>query len=121
MPIVTLYHNPSCSKSRGALELLQERGVEHEIVPYLREPPSREVLTRLLGLLSDPPSALVRKDKRFAELGLDPDAYETEQAVVDLLLEHPELMQRPIAVRGDGAVIGRPPEQIQTLLEETNA
>ncbi|MDJ0852848.1 MAG: ArsC/Spx/MgsR family protein [Myxococcota bacterium] len=113
---VTLYHNPGCSKSRGALEILRESGVDHDVVEYLTDHPSREDLERILALLPDPPSELVRKDKRFAELGLAAEDYEKPAAVIDLLLEHPELMQRPIAVRAGSAVIGRPSERIREIL-----
>jgi arsenate reductase len=97
--------------------ILRERGVEFDVIRYLDEPLSREVLEGLLDRLSEPPSALVRKDKRFAELGLDEDQYQTREAVVDVLLAHPELMQRPIIVRGERAVIGRPPEKVLELLD----
>jgi arsenate reductase len=113
---VTLYHNPGCSKSRGALEILRERGIDHDVVEYLKSPPSREDLERCLELLDDPPAALVRKDKRFKELGLDPADYETRPAVVKLLLEHPELMQRPLAIRSGKAVIARPSEKVAEIL-----
>jgi arsenate reductase len=67
-------------------------------------------------MIGDPPADLVRKDKRFKELGLDPEDYTTKAAVAALLLEHPELMQRPIVVRGKRAVIARPPEKLDALL-----
>jgi arsenate reductase len=112
-----VYHNPGCSKSRGALEILRERGVEHDVVAYLEAPLSRADLSRLLELLPDPPGELVRKDKNFAALGLDAERYTESEAVIDLLLEHPKLMQRPIAVLGDHAVIGRPSEKVLELVE----
>jgi arsenate reductase len=112
-----VYHNPGCSKSRGALEILRERGVEHDVVAYLEAPLSRADLSRLLELLPDPPGELVRKDKNFAALGLDAERYTEPEAVIDLLLEHPKLMQRPIAVLGDHAVIGRPSEKVLELVE----
>jgi len=113
---VRLYHNPGCSKSRGALELLRERGVTHEVVEYLVDPPDRATLERILELLPDAPADLVRRDKRFRELELDPDAYQTRDAVVDLLLEHPELMQRPLVIRGERALLARPSEKVLELL-----
>ena len=109
---VRVFHNPSCSNSRGALDLLDDRGEEVEIVEYLHEHPDRATLERILDAIPDPPGALVRHDKRFEELGLDPKAYDTRDAVIDVLLEHPELMQRPVVFRGDRAVIARPPETI---------
>jgi arsenate reductase len=121
MTSVTLYHNPGCSKSRGALDILREDRVEHRVVEYLKQPPGRAELERILELLSTPPSELVRKDRRFAELGLAAQDYESADAVVDLLLEHPELMQRPVAIAGDCAVIARPSERIREILRETGS
>jgi arsenate reductase len=111
-----VYHNPSCSKSRGALEILRDRDVDVEVVEYLRTPPDRAALGRILDAITDPPEALVRKDKRFKELGLDAANYTTKKAVVDLLLEHPELMERPVVFVGDRAVIARPSERVAELL-----
>lgn len=116
MARVRIYHNPGCSKSRGALELLERRGVDVEVVEYLQDPPDRAALERILELLPDDPGELVRKDKRFAELGLDADDYEKPQAVIEVLLAHPELMQRPVVIRGDRALIARPPDRVEELL-----
>ena len=113
---VLVYHNPSCSKSRGALEILREKSVDVEVVEYLKEHPDRAALERILGAISDPPEALVRKDKRFNELGLDPSSYTTRASVIELLLEHPELMERPVVFRGDRAVIARPSDRVLELL-----
>jgi arsenate reductase len=113
---MVVYHNPSCSKSRGALEILHDRGVDVEVVEYLHEPPDRAALARILDAITDPPAALVRKDKRFKELGLDASDYTTKKAVIDLLLEHPELMERPVVFRGTRAVIARPSERVAELL-----
>jgi arsenate reductase len=111
-----VYHNPSCSKSRGALDILREKSIDVEVVEYLREHPDRAALERILGAISDPPEALVRKDKRFKELGLDPSSYTTRESVIALLLEHPELMERPVVFRGERAVIARPSERVLELL-----
>jgi arsenate reductase len=108
---VVIYHNPNCSNSRRALAWLKDQGVEHEVVQYLKTPPTRRELESLVAKLEDPPADLVRRDKRFGELGLDPDGFGTNQAVVDVLVEHPELMQRPVVVRGSQAIIARPPEE----------
>ena len=94
MDRVLIYHNPVCGKSRGALDILRERGVELDVVEYLKQPLDRATLERFLQLLAGPPSDLVRKDKRFAELGLNVADYTTREQVVDLLLQHPELMER---------------------------
>lgn len=116
MDDVLVFHNPACSKSRGALEILKDREVEAEIVEYLKAPPDRATLGRILDSINDEPAALVRKDKRFKELGLDPAAYTTRDAVIDLLSEHPELMERPVVFVGDRAVIARPSERVLELL-----
>jgi arsenate reductase len=113
---VLVYHNPVCSKSRGALEILADKGIDAEVVEYLKANPSRDDLARILGAISDEPAALVRKDKRFAELELDASDYQTDEQVIDLLLEHPELMERPVVFVGDKAVIARPSERVNELL-----
>ena len=116
MERVTIYHNPACGKSRGTLEILQQRGSAPEIIEYLKTPPDRAALGRILDLLSGAPGALVRKDKRFKELGLDETRYTTREAVIDLLVAHPELMERPVVIRGRQAVIARPPELVLDIL-----
>jgi arsenate reductase len=116
MAEVTIYHNPVCSKSRGALDILRERGVACDVVEYLKTPPDRATLARFLELLAGPPGDLVRRDKRFRELGLDERGYTTRDEVIALLLEHPELMERPVVVRGGRAVVARPSERVLELL-----
>ena len=116
MAQVTIYHNQACGKSRGALEILRERGVDHDVIEYLKTPPDRAGLERILDLLADPPAELVRKDKRFKELGLDENEYTTREQVIALLLKHPELMQRPVVIRGERAVIARPSERVDEIL-----
>jgi arsenate reductase (glutaredoxin) len=113
---VLVYHNPRCSKSRGALELLEERGVTADIVEYLDAPPDRAALERIVDVIAEPPSALVRHDDRFRQLGLDPDAYQDRDAVITLLLAHPELLQRPVIIRDGRGVIARPSERVLELL-----
>lgn len=117
MTRVTVYHNPACGKSRGALEILRARAVACDVVEYLATPPDRPTLERILAQLAGPPADLVRKDRRFRELGLRPDDYTTRAEVVALLLEHPELMERPVVVRGERAVIARPSERVEELLD----
>jgi arsenate reductase len=116
MERVTIYHNPACGKSRGALEILRERGIAHDVIEYLTAPPDRAALGRILDLLPGAPAELVRKDKRFKELGLDQTRYTTREQVIALLLEHPELMERPVVIRGQRAVIARPSERVTTIL-----
>jgi arsenate reductase (glutaredoxin) len=98
------------------VELLRERGVEFDIIEYLKNPPTREALEKILAMLEGPPADLVRKDKRFAELSLKAEDYTEPKKIVALLLQHPELMQRPIVIRGNRALIARPPEKLTALL-----
>ncbi|HZO81070.1 MAG TPA: ArsC/Spx/MgsR family protein [Candidatus Binataceae bacterium] len=95
---------------------MRARGVEFDAIEYLKHPLDRITLERIVAMLDRPPAEMVRKDRRFEELGLKPADYTTAEAVVALLLEHPELMQRPIVVRGKKAVIARPPERLEALL-----
>lgn len=118
MADIRVFHNPQCSNSRGTLDLLDDRAADVEVIEYLHEPPDRATLERILDAIPDPPAALVRHDKRFEELGLEASGYETRDAVIDVLLAHPELMQRPVVFRGDRAVIARPPERVLELLDE---
>ena len=114
-----MFHNPSCSKSRGALSILADEGIETDVVEYLKAPPDRATLERIVDAIPNPPADLVRKDKRFKELGLEAGDYATRDAVVALLLEHPELMERPVVFRGDRAVIARPSELVLDLVKES--
>jgi arsenate reductase len=98
------------------VELLRERGVEFDAIEYLKTPPTREALEKILAMLEGPAAELVRKDKRFTELGLKADDYTEPKKIVALLLEHPELMQRPVVIRGNRAIIARPPEKLSALL-----
>lgn len=116
MAVVTILHNPNCSTSRFALETAEQVGADIEIVQYLRSPLDRTALLELLARLEDPPSDLVRKDSFFKELDLDPDDYQSPEAVADLLVEHPRLMQRPVLDRGDRAIIGRPKDRVAGFL-----
>ena len=113
---LVIYHNSACSKSREAVALLHERVENFDIVEYLKAPISEASLRHLLDQLDEPAAALVRKDKRFAALGLDADDYVTKDAVVRLLIEYPELMQRPIILQGERAVIARPIDKVDALL-----
>jgi arsenate reductase len=112
----TILHNPNCGTSRKVVAAVEAAGIDADVVQYLREPLDAPALRALLGQLTDPPADLVRKDKRFAELGLDAQDYTTVDAVVALLVDHPELMQRPVVRSGRRAVIARPPERATEFL-----
>lgn len=114
---VTVYHNPVCGKSRGALEILSERGIDHDVIEYLKSPLDRATLEHFLDLLPGEPAELVRKDKRFQALGLNEADYRTRAQVVDVLLAHPELMERPVVIHGDRAIIARPSERVLELFD----
>lgn len=113
---ITMYHNPACSKCRNALATLGERGVAFDTVEYLQRPLSEERIKDILHRLEDPPADLVRKDANFRALGLAAADYTTPAAVAKLLAEHPQLMQRPVILRGERAVIARTPEKVEALL-----
>ena len=111
-----LYHNTRCSKSRGALELLQARGIEPEVVFYLETPPTADELRTIAGQLGLPVRALLRTgEEEYAALGLA-DPSRDDEALLKAMAEHPRLIERPIFVHNGRAVIGRPPEQVLTLL-----
>ncbi len=115
MPI-RLLHNPRCSKSREALALLRERGVEPDVVEYLKQPPTAAELDALLKQLGLEPRQLMRKGEAiYKELGLDDPAL-TRGALITAMVENPILIERPIATDGTRAVVGRPPEKVLELL-----
>jgi arsenate reductase len=116
MTDLTLYHNPRCSKSRGALELLEARGLAPTVVRYLETPPSIEQLRELLGKLGIAPRSLLRSgEDEYKALNLADAGLSDEQLII-AMVTHPKLIERPILVAGDRAVIGRPPEKILELL-----
>jgi arsenate reductase len=115
MSEVTVWFNPRCSKCRGADEILRDRGVVAEHVHYLDDPPARAEIERVLGLLGlDDPRGMMRTGEPvYAELGL---ATADRDALIDAMTQHPILIERPIVIRGDSAVIARPPERLLELL-----
>lgn len=116
MTKITIYHNPECSKSRATLALLEENDVTPEIIYYIETPPSIETLKSLLGKLGMKLHDIIRRDEDdYDELGFD-DATLSEEIVFDLLQKHPHLLQRPIVVKGDKAIIARPPEAVLGLI-----
>lgn len=100
------------------MAVAEDLGVPHDTVLYLKEPPSREDLEHLVSILEDPVENLVRKDARFKKLELDANDYVANpEAVVDLLADQKALIQRPVIIRGDRAIIGRPKSRITEFLE----
>ena len=109
---VRIFHNPRCSKSREALELLQEKGLEPQIVEYLKTPPDADTLDEILTQLDMEPRALMRrKEAPFKDLGLDdPDL--SRRALIAAMVENPILIDRPIYRKDGKTRLGRPPEQV---------
>lgn len=113
---VTIYHNPRCSKSRQALALLREKGVEPRIVEYLRTPPDAETLKGILERLGMAPRELMRrKEAPYKELDLDNRGLD-DAALIQAMVDNPILIERPIILKGEKAVIGRPPEKALEIL-----
>lgn len=116
MEKIRILHNPRCSKSRQTLELLQQRGIDAEVVEYLKTPPSAAELQQILQLLGMEPRALMRRDEdEYRELQLDRAELSREQLIA-AMVEHPRLIQRPIVIHGNKAAIGRPPEAVIDIL-----
>lgn len=112
---VRIYHNPRCTKSRETLALLREHEVEPEVVLYLEATPSEEELKALIKKLGIEPHALLRtKEAAYAEAGLERGSSLDE--IVSAIVAHPVLLERPVVVIGERAVIGRPPERVLELL-----
>ncbi|RTZ71314.1 MAG: arsenate reductase (glutaredoxin) [Gammaproteobacteria bacterium] len=113
---VKIYHNPRCSKSRQTLQLLKDNNIEPEVVEYLKAPPTREELERILDMLGLEPRKLMRrKEKEYKELGLADPGLSRDQ-LIDAMIEHPRLIERPIVIKDGKATIGRPPEKVLEIL-----
>jgi arsenate reductase len=109
-----IYHNPRCSKSRETLKLIQDAGINPEIVDYLNDVPSVKELARLIKLLGIAPEELVRKgEEEFKSLFKGKDM--TDEQWIEAMVNHPKLIERPIVVSNKKAVIGRPPEKVREL------
>ena len=114
--MISIYHNPRCSKSRQTLQLLQEKGFEPEIVLYLETPPDKATLQGLLSKLGFSARQLLRSgEAAYKENQLKDSALSDEQ-LIDFMLKYPKLIERPIVVNGDKAAIGRPPESVLDIL-----
>ncbi len=113
---VTIYHNPRCSKSRQALDLLRQHDLEPEIIEYLKNPPNTDAIKNLLDLLGCSPRDLMRqKEAEYKDSGLDnPDL--TDDELIEALQQQPRLIERPIVIIDNQAVIARPPEEVLKIL-----
>ncbi|MBT4711860.1 MAG: arsenate reductase (glutaredoxin) [Alphaproteobacteria bacterium] len=113
---VKIYHNPRCSKSRNTLGILRDRGIEPEIVEYLKSPPTVKELTKILALLGMKPRQLMRRgEKIFKEKGLNDDSL-TDKKLVAAMVADPILIERPIVLANGKAALGRPPESVIDIL-----
>ena len=115
MTTVTIWHNPRCSKSRAALAILEENGVTLSEVRYLETPPTKSDIITVLAALAMEARDIVRKGEAvYKSLNLSADS--TNEEILNALVENPILIERPIIISGDRAVIGRPPENVKSLL-----
>jgi arsenate reductase len=113
---VRIYHNPRCSKSRATLALLQQRGLDPVVIDYLATPPSAAELTQMLGQLGCSARQLLRtSETEYTQLGLDQGEW-TDEQIVDAMVAHPKLIERPIVVVGGKAALGRPPEAVLAII-----
>jgi arsenate reductase (glutaredoxin) len=113
---VTIYHNPKCSKSRQTLILLGEKGITPTIIEYLKNPPTAEKLKEILSLLGIAPRDLMRKkENEYEDLRLENSSL-SDKDLIDFMVKHPILIERPIVVANGKAALGRPPEQVLGIL-----
>lgn len=114
---VTIYHNPRCSKSRATLALLEERGIQADVVKYLETPPDAATLRNIVGMLGIQVRDLLRKgESEYKDLNLD-DAARSDDEIIKAMIEHPVLIERPIVLANGKARIGRPPESVLDILD----
>lgn len=113
---VTVYHNPRCSKSRAAMEYLEENGIEADVIKYMDSPPDANDIKELLSMLGMSPRELMRKhEKVFKDAGLDDPTF-TDDELIEAMAQCPSLIERPIVVNNGKAVLARPPETVQDIL-----
>lgn len=111
-----IYHNPRCSKSRETLALLQENGIEPEVVEYLNTPPTVERLAEIVEMLGLESAHQLIRDKESIYKELDLDELMQDEELLPLMNEYPKLIERPIVIKGNKAVLGRPPENVLDLI-----
>ncbi|MEW8691440.1 MAG: arsenate reductase (glutaredoxin) [Candidatus Thiodiazotropha endolucinida] len=113
---VEIYHNPRCSKSRQTLQLLQDQGIDPDVVEYLKTPPDKATLGQILDMLGLEPRELMRtKEKEYKALQLDNPGLSRDQ-LIDAMIANPKLIERPIVIQNGKAAIGRPPEKVLDIL-----
>ena len=113
---VEIYHNPRCSKSRQTLQILKDKGVEPNVIEYLKTPPDRATLEKILKMLGLEPRDLMRKkEKEYKENNLADPTLSREQ-LIDAMIAHPKLIERPIVIKNGKAALGRPPEHVLEII-----
>lgn len=113
---ITIYHNPRCSKSRQTLQLLEQHGIQPEVIKYLETPPDETTLKALLDMLGLEPRQLMRqKETEYQALDLDNPELDRD-SLIRAMVEHPKLIERPIVVKNGKAALGRPPEDVLEIL-----
>ncbi|MES9828160.1 MAG: arsenate reductase (glutaredoxin) [Candidatus Thiodiazotropha sp.] len=113
---IEIYHNPRCSKSRQTLQLLHDRGIDPDVVEYLKTPPDKATLGLILDMLELEPRELMRtKEKEYKALQLDNPSLSRDQ-LIDAMIANPKLIERPIVIQNGKAAIGRPPEKVLDIL-----
>ncbi len=113
---VTIYHNPRCTKSRLTLKLLQNNNFKFTVIEYLKTPPSAQTLSEILDALCMKPRDLIRTNEPIYQSENLANPQLTDEQLIDKIIEHPILIQRPVVVNGDKAAIGRPPERVLEIL-----
>lgn len=112
---ITIYHNPRWGKSRGSVEILENKNVDYTCIDYLKTPISKEEIVNIIDILKIPVAELIRKsEKEYTENNIS--SIDEESKLIDMIVKFPKLMQRPIIIVGDKAVIGRPPHKILDIL-----
>jgi len=113
---IDIYHNPRCSKSRQTLEILHEAGIQPHIIEYLKTPPDHDTLSKLLDMLGKQPEEILRTGEAiYKELDIKNKNLSRDE-LIDLMVQHPKLIERPIVVNKNKAALGRPPEQVKDIL-----
>jgi len=117
MSQIQIWHNPRCSKSRQALALLEETGAQKDVVKYLEKTPTKEQLKELLKMLgfSSARELMRTKEAVYKELGLKDET--DEEKLIEAMVKNPKLIERPVIIKGDKAIIARPPERVKEFLE----
>jgi len=115
--MIKILHNPRCSKSRATLKLVRSKGIEPEVIEYLKDAPSSSQLRDILAMLGKRPRDIIRRgEKIYKKLGLDdPDL--SDDVVIEAMVDHPILIERPIVIKGKKAALGRPPKDVLKILK----